>query len=106
MDCEDVIAGGSLKTRFKYTNVPKEDFGLTEEEIFLMDDRQLNKIVSMKKLRPYRHLDENGQPLAEDQLKKARPNIYKVRALKQQFKDEIEQKRKLVKENQQAFLEL
>lgn len=106
LDCEDVIAGGSLKTRFKYTNVPKEDFGLTEEEIFLLDDRQLNKIVSMKKLRPYRHLDETGQPLPEDQLKKARPNIHRIRKLKQEFKEEIEQKRRLVKENQQAFLEL
>jgi protein KRI1 len=39
LDCEDVIAGGSIKTRFKYINVPKEDFGLTAEEILLLDDR-------------------------------------------------------------------
>jgi hypothetical protein len=39
LDCEDVIAGGSIKTRFKYVNVPKENFGLTEEEILLLDDR-------------------------------------------------------------------
>jgi len=39
LDYEDVIGGGSVKTRFKYTNVPKADYGLTEEEIFLLDDR-------------------------------------------------------------------
>jgi len=42
LDYEDVIGGGSVKTRFRYTNVPKADFGLTEEEIFLLDDNKLN----------------------------------------------------------------
>ena len=42
LDYEDVIGGGSVKTRFRYTNVPKADFGLTEEEIFLLDDHKLN----------------------------------------------------------------
>ena len=54
-----------MKTRFKYTTVPKEDYGLTEEEILLLDDRQLNKIVPLKALRPYRNLDEQGNPLPE-----------------------------------------
>ena len=48
LDCEDVIGGGSLKTRFKYINVPKESFGLTEEEILLLDDNKLNKFASIK----------------------------------------------------------
>lgn len=39
LDYEDVIGGGTVKTRFKYTNVAKADYGLTEEEIFLLDDR-------------------------------------------------------------------
>ena len=39
LDYEDIIGGGAVKTRFKYTSVPKEDFGLTEEEIFLLDDK-------------------------------------------------------------------
>ena len=41
MDFEDVIADG-ITTRFKYTNVAKEDYGLTNEEILLLDDRDLN----------------------------------------------------------------
>jgi protein KRI1 len=52
-----------MKTRFKYTTVPKDDFGLTAEEILLLDDRQLNKLVSMKHLRPYTHLDKDGNEL-------------------------------------------
>ena len=39
----------------------KADFGLTEEEIFLLDDKQLNGLVSLKNYRPYRHVKvDNG----------------------------------------------
>ena len=61
LDCEDIIGDGKLKTRFPYKQVPKEDYGLTPEEILLLDDKQLNQLVSMKKLRPYRDTDEKGQ---------------------------------------------
>lgn len=53
LDFEDVIGGGQVKTRFKYTKVAATDFGLTEDEILLLDDKQLNKLVSLKKYRPY-----------------------------------------------------
>jgi hypothetical protein len=39
LDCEDIIGGGKVKARFKYRTVPKEDYGLTEEEIYLLDDK-------------------------------------------------------------------
>jgi hypothetical protein len=39
LDCEDIIGGGKVKSRFKYTSVPKENFGLTEEEILLLEDK-------------------------------------------------------------------
>ena len=55
LECEDVIGSGQIKTRFSYQNVAKEDFGLTEEEIFLMDDKALNQLVSIKHYRPFRH---------------------------------------------------
>ena len=53
LDYEDVIADGVV-TRFKYTQVKNEDFGLTNEEILLIDDKKLNNIVSLKQYRPYR----------------------------------------------------
>jgi len=54
LDCEDVI-GGEIKARFGYQKVGKDDFGFTDEEILLMDDRTLNQLVSIKHLRPFRH---------------------------------------------------
>ncbi len=53
LDYEDVIGGGEVKTRFKYKKVASDSFGLTEDEIFLLDDKQLNRLVSLKKYRPY-----------------------------------------------------
>lgn len=43
--------------------MPKENFGLTEEEILLLDDYQLNKFASIKQLRPYKHLDDDGNEI-------------------------------------------
>ena len=107
LDCEDVIGGGKVKARFKYRTVPKEDYGLTQEEILLLDDKQMNQLVSMKKLRPYRHLDENGQELTGDALRKqTKVNHGKIQKLKSQFKADLDYKRKLVKENQLANLNL
>lgn len=59
LDYEDVIGGGQIKTRFKYQSVPEADFGLTEEEILLLDDKALNNLVSIKHYRPFRHLPEH-----------------------------------------------
>ena len=59
-------------------------------------------MVSMKHLRPYKHLDESGKEISTEKLKKHMPNKYKIRELKKQYKNELEQKRKLVRENQEA----
>jgi protein KRI1 len=45
---------GDLPTRFKYTQVPKGDLGLSVEDILRLTDRELNSYVSVKKLAPYR----------------------------------------------------
>ena len=62
--------------------MPKEDFGLTAEEILLLDDKTLNKAISMKKLRTYGHLDENGKPLGPEHQHKLKVNEFKIRKLK------------------------
>ncbi len=68
----------------------KEDFGLTEEEILLMDDNALNQIVSIKHYRPFRH-NAMGEEQPEEEVyfdKKRRMikdkpvNIHRVIALK------------------------
>ena len=60
LDYEDLIGGGQIKARFKYRKVAKEDYGLTEDEILLLDDKQLNKLVSFKKYRPYIDAQKTG----------------------------------------------
>ncbi|KAF8396888.1 hypothetical protein HHK36_018523 [Tetracentron sinense] len=52
LDYEDTI--GDLKTRFKYTSVPSKRYGLSAEEVLMMDDKELNQYVSLKNLAPYR----------------------------------------------------
>lgn len=98
LDYEDIIGGGTVKTRFKYTNVPKADFGLTEEEIFLLDDKQLNNLVSLKNYRPYRHVKvENGEE-PETEGKKAQVNVHAVIARKKEFKKEVNEGLELAKQ--------
>jgi len=71
----------------------------------LLDDRQLNKIVGMKHLRPYKHLDDDGNELADERKRKG-PNEWKVKKIKSQYRDEIEQKKKLIRENQLTALQI
>lgn len=52
LDHEDEVGG--IKTRFKYTKTAPESFGLTAAEILLATDAELNSIVSIKQLQPYR----------------------------------------------------
>jgi protein KRI1 len=92
IDCEDKIAGGTVKTRFRYTNVQQQDFGLTNEEIFMLDDKQLNSLVSLKKYRPYRHLAEDGS-IDEIRAKKdfnIHAMINKKKHMNQEVRDQLQ----------------
>jgi protein KRI1 len=39
LEYEDIIGGGTVKTRFKYRKVAPKSFGLTEDEVLLLDDK-------------------------------------------------------------------
>jgi len=52
LDYEDFVDG--LPTRFQYREVAPSNYGLTTREILTLEDRDLNQIVSLKKLAPYR----------------------------------------------------
>ncbi|KAJ0078538.1 hypothetical protein Patl1_24029 [Pistacia atlantica] len=52
LDYEDTI--GDIKTRFKYAKVKPNRYGLKTEEILILDDKELNQYVSVKKIAPYR----------------------------------------------------
>ena len=98
LDFEDLIGGGQVKTRFKYHRVAQEDFGLTEDEILLLDDKQLNKLVSLKNYRPYKDGEEEehiGKRKHRDQGGKV--NIHRVKHLKGQLQDELREKRKMLR---------
>ncbi|KAK0566756.1 Kinetochore protein Spc24 [Tilletia horrida] len=52
LDYEDMI--GDMPTRFKYASVPKSNYGLTAVEILMADDKDLNEVVGLRMLQPYR----------------------------------------------------
>lgn len=102
MDFEDLIGGGQIKTRFKYRKVGKEDFGLTEDEILLLDDKQLNKLVSLKKYRPYLDTQANPEDERPNKQRQHREfdqpvNLQRIKSLKNKLQDELREKRKMLK---------
>lgn len=52
LDYEDMI--GDQPTRFKYAQVAPADYGMSAVDILLADDMQLNNVVGLKNLQPYR----------------------------------------------------
>nr|XP_031858396.1 uncharacterized protein CI109_006159 [Kwoniella shandongensis]KAA5525468.1 hypothetical protein CI109_006159 [Kwoniella shandongensis] len=52
LDHEDMI--GDLPTKFKYTKAPPTSFGLSPVEILLATDEELNKVVGVKSIAPYK----------------------------------------------------
>jgi len=66
---EDVIAGGTIKTKFKYRSVPASDFGLATDTILRAPDKLLNTFVGLKKIAPYR---DSEYSLTAKRAKKAR----------------------------------
>ncbi len=90
MEYEDIIGGGSVKTRFRYRKVANADYGLTDEEILLLEDNQLNRLVSLKKYRAYADMADEEVEEGEIEKKKRRQidgevNIHRIKHVKRQF---------------------
>jgi protein KRI1 len=69
LDYEDNIGG--LPCRFRYRQVEAESFGLTADDVLTLSDKQLNSVVGLKLLAPYR-----------EGHKKLRPNYKALQELK------------------------
>ncbi|TIA87927.1 hypothetical protein E3P99_02891 [Wallemia hederae] len=52
LDYEDTI--GDIKTRFKYTKVVPDNYGLSTEEILRAEDKDLTRLMRVKRMAPYR----------------------------------------------------
>ncbi len=50
----DHVIAKQIPTKFHYTKVDKDDSGLTDEMLLFLDDRILNKFVTLRKLAPYK----------------------------------------------------
>lgn len=64
VDCEDVLPDGT-QCRFKYTKVEPDSGGLTIDEIFDLDDAELNRFAPLKYFAPYR----SGPPMRKKKFK-------------------------------------
>ncbi|KAL4445294.1 hypothetical protein ABPG77_011119 [Micractinium sp. CCAP 211/92] len=75
LDYEDVVGG--IPTRFRYKEVQPASFGLEVNDILAMDDKELNQVVGLKKLAPYR-----------EEHKRVRPNYGKLNELRKQREEQ------------------
>ena len=96
----DDIIDGKLGTKFHYTKVSKENSGLTDEMLLLLDDKILNKYLPLKKVTAY---NDYQMP---DYKKKAM--LYRLEKLvnkkKKELAEEYESKNKIEKDNEKFLL--
>ena len=74
LEFEDDVAGE--KTRFRYTKVAPQSYGLSNEELLNMSDDELDQLIPMKTLATYR---EDGGFIKRNKLKYKRMLLAKTR---------------------------
>jgi len=92
LDCEDLI--GDMPIRFKYREVPANDFGLTTGEILKAEDKELNEWCSLRKTMQYIGGDEE-QRERQKYKKKARNKNKKMQTFSGLREELEEQEKKL-----------
>ncbi|SNX83950.1 related to KRI1 - KRRI-Interacting protein 1 [Melanopsichium pennsylvanicum] len=90
LDYEDTI--GDLPTRFKYTQVAPADYGMSAVDILLADDEQLNNVVGLKNLQPYRRGKNRPMDLGK-KLGQFRKEVYGNTSKDKDGNDKTQKKR-------------
>ncbi|EGG06722.1 uncharacterized protein MELLADRAFT_86393 [Melampsora larici-populina 98AG31] len=73
LDYEDLI--GDLRTRFKYTEVEPDPLNITPAEILMATDAELNDIIGLGKLAPYRTEPDKKSATRKKKLKELRGRL-------------------------------
>ena len=96
----DDIIDKEIPTKFHYTKVAKDDSGLTDDMLLLLDDKILNQYIPIKKLAPYNnfHLPEYKKKQMKKHLEKL---VFKK---KREMVNEFENQDKVEKENKKFFI--
>ena len=96
----DDVIDGQLGTKFHYTKVIKEDSGLTDDMLLLLDDKILNKYLPLKKITAYNNykMPEYKKKIMLNRLEKL------VNKKKKELANEYEAKYKNEKENEKLLL--
>ncbi|KIY63150.1 Krr1-domain-containing protein [Cylindrobasidium torrendii FP15055 ss-10] len=74
LDFNDLVAG--QPTKFRYANVPAQNFGLTPAEILMATDAELNQFMSVKKYAPYRKDSHAWDSQRNEKIKELKNQIH------------------------------
>ena len=98
-DIDDII-DGKIGTKFHYTKVPKENSGLTDDMLLLLDDKILNKYLPLKKITAY-----SDYSMPEYKKKEMLYRLEKlVNKKKRELAEEYENRNKNEKENEKFLV--